>query len=106
MVSHEELELYFYVSCGVTAICMILLLILIIILFVKVNRLTTDDSNQLGRQANMMAEFCYTNPTIVPGEELSRRGFSMYSGSDNFIDDYGIRSNKYAGPHHETRSKF
>ncbi|XP_011494074.1 PREDICTED: uncharacterized protein LOC105359238 isoform X3 [Ceratosolen solmsi marchali] len=85
---------------------MILLLILIIILFVKVNRLTTDDSNQLGRQANMMAEFCYTNPTIVPGEELSRRGFSMYSGSDNFIDDYGIRSNKYAGPHHETRSKF
>jgi hypothetical protein len=63
-------------------------------------------SNQLGRQANMMAEFCYTNPTIVPGEELSRRGFSMYSGSDNFIDEYGIRSNKYAGPHHENRSKF
>ena len=55
-----------------------------------------------------MAEFCYTNPTIVPGEELSRRGFSMYSGSDNIMDEYGVRGNKYSNtsPHHETRSKF
>jgi len=54
----------------------------------------------------MMSEFCYTNPTIVPGEELSRRGFSMYSGSDNFMDDYGVRSHKFNGHNFETRSKF
>ncbi|XP_003427295.1 uncharacterized protein LOC100679195 [Nasonia vitripennis] len=105
MATLEELELYFYISCGVTGLCILVIFILIGVLFVKVNRLVSDDSNQLGRQANMMAEFCYTNPTIVPGEELSRRGFSMYSGSDNLIDEYGIRS-KYSGPNHETRSKF
>ena len=57
----------------------------------------------------MMSDFCYTNPTIVPGEELSRRGYSMYSGSDNFVNDYGLnfngRNNKYLGTY-DNRSKF
>ncbi|EFN79347.1 hypothetical protein EAI_09833 [Harpegnathos saltator] len=50
-------------------------------------------SNQLNRQTNMMADFCYTNPTIVPGELLSRRGFSMYSGADNFDEELGRSKN-------------
>jgi len=53
----------------------------------------------------MMADFCYTNPTIVPGELLSRRGFSMYSGVDNFDEDFGKNKNHY-GTYHEARSKF
>jgi len=62
-------------------------------------------SNQLNKQTNMMADFCYTNPTIVPGELLSRRGFSMYSGVDNFDEDFGKNKNHY-GTYHEARSKF
>ena len=54
----------------------------------------------------MMADFCYTNPTIVPGELLSRRGFSMYSGADNFDDDFGKNKNAHCGTYHEARSKF
>lgn len=61
---------------------------------------------QLNRQANMMADFCYTNPTIVPGELLSRRGFSMYSGSDNLNDDFGTKKDYQYGTYHEARSKF
>jgi len=52
-----------------------------------------------------MADFCYTNPTIVPGELLSRRGFSMYSGVDNFDEDFGKNKNHY-GTYQEARSKF
>ncbi|KZC04165.1 hypothetical protein WN55_02054, partial [Dufourea novaeangliae] len=62
--------------------------------------------NQLNRQTSMMAEFCYTNPTIVPGELLSRRGFSMYSGSENINDDYGTKSKDYYGTYNESRSRF
>lgn len=54
----------------------------------------------------MMADFCYTNPTIVPGELLSRRGFSMYSGADNFDDDFGKNKNVPYEMYHEARSKF
>lgn len=104
MVTTEELKLYFYIACGVTAGVLILLFILVIVLFVKVNRLAGDGSNQLNRQTNMMADFCYTNPTIVPGELLSRRGFSMYSGTD-FDEDLGKNKNHY-GTYHEARSKF
>jgi len=105
MATIEELEVYFYVLTGVTGLCIVVIFILIGVLFVKVNRLRADNSNQLGRQANMMAEFCYTNPTIVPGEELSRRGFSMYNGSDTLNDKYNTRNYDYA-INHETRSKF
>lgn len=63
-------------------------------------------SNQLNRQTNMMADFCYTNPTIVPGELLSRRGFSMYSGADNFDEDFGKNKSVHCGTYHEARSKF
>lgn len=63
-------------------------------------------SNQLNTQTNMMADFCYTNPTIVPGELLSRRGFSMYSGADNFDNDFGKNKNGHCGMYHEARSKF
>lgn len=53
-----------------------------------------------------MSDFCYTNPTIVPGEELSRRGFSMYSGADHFSEDFS--KNKYTTGMYmqENRSKF
>lgn len=101
----SDLTLYFYIACGVAGGAIILLFILVLVLFVKVNRLTGDGSNQLNRQTNMMADFCYTNPTIVPGELLSRRGFSMYSGSDNFDEDFGKSRNQY-GTYHEARSKF
>ncbi|XP_035737966.1 uncharacterized protein LOC118448610 [Vespa mandarinia] len=64
-------------------------------------------SNQLGRQTNMMADFCYTNPTIVPGEELSRRGFSMYCGSDSFNEDTNSKHKDINyGTYHEALSKF
>ncbi|XP_011687279.1 PREDICTED: uncharacterized protein LOC105449657 isoform X3 [Wasmannia auropunctata] len=101
----ENLTLYFYVACGITAGALILLFALVAVLFVKVNRLAEDGSNQLNRQANMMADFCYTNPTIVPGELLSRRGFSMYSGTD-FDEDFGKSKNVPYGTYHEARSKF
>ncbi|XP_076297879.1 uncharacterized protein LOC143217457 [Lasioglossum baleicum] len=102
----NELLLYFAIACGVIAGALLLLFILVIILFVKLNRLAADGSNQLNRQTSMMADFCYTNPTIVPGELLSRRGFSMYSGSENFNDDYGIKNKEHYGTYHEARSKF
>ena len=55
----------------------------------------------------MMADFCYTNPTIVPGEELSRRGFSMYSGNDHFSEDFSSKSKYTSGIYQlESRSKF
>lgn len=54
----------------------------------------------------MMADFCYTNPTIVPGELLSRRGFSMYNGADNFDDEFGKNKNVQYGTYHEAQSKF
>jgi len=53
-----------------------------------------------------MADFCYTNPTIVPGELLSRRGFSMYSGIDKLDNDFGNNKNIHYGTYHEARSKF
>lgn len=53
----------------------------------------------------MIADYCYTNPTIVPGELLSRRGFSMYSGSENIDDDYRMKRDQ-AGTYLEARSKF
>lgn len=62
-------------------------------------------SNQLSRQANMMSDFCYTNPTIVPGEELSRRGYSMYNGTDHTSGD-GFGTKKDYGVYQEARSKF
>ncbi|XP_033340133.1 uncharacterized protein LOC117228469 [Megalopta genalis] len=102
----DELLLYLAIAGGVVAGALLILFILVILLFVKVNRLATDGSNQLNRQTSMMADFCYTNPTIVPGELLSRRGFSMYSGSENFNDDYGIKSKQQYGTYHEARSKF
>lgn len=54
----------------------------------------------------MMADFCYTNPTIVPGELLSRRGFSMYSGPDSFDEEFGKNKDIQYGTYHEARSKF
>lgn len=64
-------------------------------------------SNQLARQKEMMADFCYTNPTIVPGEELSRRGFSMYSGSNHHYtsDEIDVHGKDYTHQE-EGRSKF
>lgn len=54
----------------------------------------------------MMAEFCYSNPTIVPGEELSRRGYSMYNGSDlTSTQPFSVKLNDY-GNYQEARSKF
>ncbi|CAL1673396.1 unnamed protein product [Lasius platythorax] len=103
METLADLTLYFYIACGVIAGALILLFILVIVLFVKVNRLAGDRSNQLDKQTNMMADFCYTNPTIVPGELLSRRGFSMYSGAD---EDFGKNKNVHYGTYHEARSKF
>ncbi|XP_032680177.1 uncharacterized protein LOC116848331 [Odontomachus brunneus] len=103
----DDLMLYFYIACGVVAVALIALFILVIVLFVKVNRLARDGSNQLNRQTNMMADFCYTNPTIVPGELLSRRGFSMYSGTNNFDEELGKNKNSIQyGTYHEARSKF
>ncbi|XP_011862307.1 PREDICTED: uncharacterized protein LOC105558949 isoform X1 [Vollenhovia emeryi] len=101
----DDLTLHFYIACGITVGALIVLFILVIVLFVKVNRLAEDGSNQLNRQSSMMADFCYTNPTIVPGELLSRRGFSMYSGADNFDEDFGKNKIPY-GTYHEARSKF
>lgn len=106
MESLEDWTLYFYIACGITAVALILLFVLVIVLFIKVNRLAGDGSNQLNRQTNMMADFCYTNPTIVPGELLSRRGFSMYSGADNFDEDFGKNKNVHYGTYNEARSKF
>ncbi|KAG7201769.1 hypothetical protein KM043_004489 [Ampulex compressa] len=107
MENLEELTLYFYIACGVTAGALLLLFILVCVLFAKVNRLSSDESNQLNRQTNMMAEFCYTNPTIVPGELLSRRGFSMYSGADNFGEEFGMKNKDVQyGTYQEARSKF
>ncbi|KAL6267646.1 uncharacterized protein LOC105427571 isoform X1 [Pogonomyrmex barbatus] len=105
-VSVNDLALYFYIACGITACALILLFVLVIVLFMKVNRLAEDGSNQLNKQTNMMADFCYTNPTIVPGELLSRRGFSMYSGTDIFDEDFGKNKNVHYGTYHEARSKF
>ncbi|XP_017753715.1 PREDICTED: uncharacterized protein LOC108546241 [Eufriesea mexicana] len=102
----DDLLLYFAIACGIAGGALLLLFILVCVLFVKVRRLSTDGSNQLNRQTNMMADFCYTNPTIVPGELLSRRGFSMYSGSDNFNDDFGTKKDYHYGSYHEARSKF
>ncbi|XP_015430148.1 PREDICTED: uncharacterized protein LOC107186724 [Dufourea novaeangliae] len=105
-MENDELVLYFAIAGGVIAGFLLLLFILVCILFVKLNRLAVDGSNQLNRQTSMMAEFCYTNPTIVPGELLSRRGFSMYSGSENINDDYGTKSKDYYGTYNESRSRF
>ncbi|XP_076245410.1 uncharacterized protein LOC143185959 isoform X1 [Calliopsis andreniformis] len=103
----DELLLYFIIACGIAAGAILILFILVCVLFVKVKRLAADGSNQLNRQASMMADFCYTNPTIVPGELLSRRGFSMYSGSDAFNEDYGVKNKDCQfGTYHEARSKF
>lgn len=98
--------LYFAIAGGIIAGALLLLFILVCVLFVKVNRLSKDGSNQLNKQTNMMADFCYTNPTIVPGELLSRRGFSMYSGSDTYNDDYGTKRDCQYGTYYEARSKF
>ncbi|XP_043482051.1 uncharacterized protein LOC122511074 isoform X2 [Leptopilina heterotoma] len=107
METLEDLSLYFYIACGIAAIGFLILFILITILFVKVKRLTVDESNQLNRQVNMMSDFCYTNPTIVPGEELSRRGFSMYSGADHFGEDFSSKNKYTSGMYmQENRSKF
>lgn len=103
----NELSLYFTIACGVTAGALLLLFVLVVVLYVRVNRLASDRSNQLNRQTNMMADFCYTNPTIVPGELLSRRGFSMYSGSDSYGDDFAAKNRDMPyGTYHEARSKF
>ncbi|XP_043283511.1 uncharacterized protein [Venturia canescens] len=105
MVDIEEILFYFYITWGVTSAILLALFILICVLFVKVNLLSADGSNQLSRQANMMADFCYTNPTIVPGEELSRRGFSMYRGVDHSSNMFGLQKQDYT-VYQEGRSKF
>ncbi|XP_076622287.1 uncharacterized protein LOC143342375 [Colletes latitarsis] len=102
----KDLELYFVIACGIAAGAFLILFILVCMLFVKLNRLNADGSNQLNRQSSMMADFCYTNPTIVPGELLSRRGFSMYSGSENFNDNYETKNKGNYGTYQEARSKF
>lgn len=56
----------------------------------------------------MMTDFCYTNPMIVPGEELSRRGFSIYRGNDPMLSNQTpspLKNNNYA-MFNESRSKF
>lgn len=65
-------------------------------------------SNQLNKQTSVVTDFCYTNPAIVPGELLSRRGFSMYSGVDNNYDDDYNKNNRGTqyGTYYEARSKF
>ncbi|XP_012264249.1 uncharacterized protein LOC105690751 [Athalia rosae] len=109
METLEDLTFYFYVSCGIVAAALIVLFIFVTIIFVRLNRLISDKSNQLARQKEMMADFCYTNPTIVPGEELSRRGFSMYSGTNHHhfaTDEFDIVNGKDYTHQDEGRSKF
>lgn len=107
METLEDLTLYFYIAGGITAFGFIILFILIIVLFVKVKKLSADGSNQLSRQVNLMSDFCYTNPTIVPGEELSRRGFSMYSGNEQFSEDFTPKSKYTSGVYsQENRTRF
>ncbi|XP_014219465.1 uncharacterized protein LOC106647534 [Copidosoma floridanum] len=99
----DDLEIYFYALTGLALLCLLLIFIIFIligVLFGRVGRLKMDSSNQLGRQTRMMDDFCYTNPSIVPGEELSRRGFSMYSGSESFNDKNTWRARD------ESRHKF
>ncbi|KAK9304831.1 hypothetical protein QLX08_003903 [Tetragonisca angustula] len=100
----DDLLLYFAIAAGVVAGVLLLLFVLVCVLFVKVNRLSKNGLNQLHKQT-MIADYCYTNPTIVPGELLSRRGFSMYSGSDNIDDDYRTKRD-HSGSYLEARSKF
>ncbi|XP_043605312.1 uncharacterized protein LOC122577792 [Bombus pyrosoma] len=100
----DDLLLYFAIAAGIVGGALLLLFVLVFVLFVKVNRLSKDGFNHPNRQ-NMIADYCYTNPTIVPGELLSRRGFSMYSGSENIDDDYRMKRDQ-AGTYLEARSKF
>ncbi|XP_015123650.1 uncharacterized protein LOC107045803 [Diachasma alloeum] len=106
MVSTDDMILAFYIACGVGGGCIIILFILVGVIFIKLNRFMNDGSNRLNSQRNMMADFCYSNPTIVPGEELSRRGYSMYNGSDSIsIQPFSVKLNDY-GNYQEARSKF
>ncbi|XP_015183829.1 PREDICTED: uncharacterized protein LOC107070292 isoform X2 [Polistes dominula] len=103
----EDLSLYFYIACGIGLSLHLLTFSLLAIFYWKIKSLSKAESNQLGRQTNMMADFCYTNPTIVPGEELSRRGFSMYSGNDNLNEDSNTKNKEISyGTYHEALSKF
>ncbi|XP_053975899.1 uncharacterized protein LOC128874817 isoform X3 [Hylaeus volcanicus] len=102
----DELVLYFAIACGIAGGAFIVIFILMCGLYAKVRRLASNGSNQLNKQSSMMADFCYTNPTIVPGELLSRRGFSMYSGSEAFNENYTTKSKDHYGTYQEGRSKF
>ncbi|XP_076178519.1 uncharacterized protein LOC143152370 isoform X2 [Ptiloglossa arizonensis] len=102
----DEIVLYFSIAYGIVTGALILLFILVCVLFFKVKRLVPDGSNQLNRQTNMMSDFCYTNPTIVPGELLSRRGFSMYSGTESFNDNYATKAKEHYGTYQEAQSRF
>ncbi|XP_011302578.1 uncharacterized protein [Fopius arisanus] len=102
----EDIWLRFYITWGIGGGSIVILLILVGVILVKLNRLTHDRSNRLHSQRNMMADFCYSNPTIVPGEELSRRGYSMYNGSDLVPSQpFSAKLNDY-GNYQEARSKF
>ncbi|KAL7295490.1 hypothetical protein TKK_0011139 [Trichogramma kaykai] len=120
-ITLEELQLYFYIACGIAVLLFVIILFLICGLNVKINRkvsyrsLDHLRSNQISRQTHMMADFCYTNPMIIPGEELARRGFSMYNGAETNVDQepipmqhHTVRSHRFssAPTPTETLSKF
>ncbi|XP_034939404.1 uncharacterized protein [Chelonus insularis] len=107
MESVEDLQLQFYIVSGIVAAILVILFILIIILFIRVSRLSIYRSNQTTFRQDSIGDFCYTNPMIVPGEELSRRGYSMYRAESSptiptvslkhITDEYGT---------YESRSRF
>ncbi|XP_008554041.1 uncharacterized protein LOC103575851 [Microplitis demolitor] len=98
----ENLQLQLYIVCGVVACCLVLILTLIIVLFIKVNDLSR---NRNGTNRDLDTDFCYSNPAIVPGEELSRRGYSIYRAPENPIISQSNIKNKY-GNSRESLSRF
>ncbi|XP_074114954.1 uncharacterized protein LOC141537713 [Cotesia typhae] len=80
MENLENIQLQLYITYGVVAVCILIIIILIIVLFTKINKLSRDRDDW---NRELDSEFCYSNPAIVPGEELSRRGYSMYRAFEN-----------------------
>lgn len=76
MVNMEDLELKLYVITGCLGVIILIIFALIIHIFIQTKRLDVD-VQVLKRDQTVTQSFM--KPKIQPNEELSKRGFSMYT---------------------------
>ncbi|XP_044739360.1 uncharacterized protein LOC123300777 isoform X2 [Chrysoperla carnea] len=88
-ISTEDLQIQVLITTIVLGVLVLVLAVFVILAYVMlfkirkaINKLNTVDRINDFRIERVKSPYCFHNPTIQPHEELSRRGFYMYDGTD------------------------